>query len=826
MSKQLTLSECRTDTGDKAFSRRTGRFGPTSKSKTLQETRQENNIFVDNPVSSSTTIIINDRCNLGSSREPEDDNDSDSDSSEDYAKEKDVGDARLEASHSNETDDAPTDIAAGPDEAPVQPKIKFPATLKGNKHRSFRADWYKHYNWLEYSRKRNAAYCYPCRFFPTEPGKYWDTFTRIGFNDWKHAMGKNGIIPCHDHCKTHMQAMVSWQEYKRNKESGTSVANRLDAARSYSIKKNRHYLKTILEVLLVCSYQEIALRGHDESKNSSNRGNFIEILKLISSHDEIVKEKLTSGPRNAVYTSPIIQNELLHIMGEMVQDIICYKIREAGLFSILVDESKDISRKEQVTFVLRCIDPKEATTHEYFLTFVEAASLDAESLTQYIVSIITKHQLDLTCIVSQGYDGAAVMSGNCSGVQARLKEFAPYAIYIHCHAHILNLVLVDSVKAVPDATQFFALVESLYVFLSTTKVHVIFLQKQKDLHPHKQTRELQRLCDTRWACRYFSVNSICYTFDAILATLEEVAEDTSDGTKATQAMGLMLQVKSFKFLLCLIIFDKVLSVTKGLSDVLQSISLDLAKAADLVSGTIETLEDFRTDSNWERLFTYIESVAKLHGINIVGHRPSRKRKLPSRLCDAVILESTGSSEAQTTSQEFKVGVYYPVLDAFLLELHERFSGRNVELMKAIHACNPHCSQFLDPEQLQPLAACYNLDSESLNMESRLCKRTLAKRKLKSTSEVFKELLPLKEAFPTLLKVLQIALTICVSSASCERSFSALKRIKTYLRSTMQEERLVNLALLSVEQEISQTVNLEDVIDKFCTADKNRRISLI
>ena len=43
---------------------------------------------------------------------------------------------------------------------------------------------------------------------------------------------------------------------------------------------------------------------------------------------------------------------------------------------------------------------------------------------------------------------------------------------------------------------------------------------------------------------------------------------------------------------------------------------------------------------------------------------------------------------------------------------------------------------------------------------------------------------------------------------------------------MQEKRLVNLALLSVEQEISRALNLEDVIDKFCTADKNRKISLI
>ena len=156
----------------------------------------------------------------------------------------------------------------------------------------------------------------------------------------------------------------------------------------------------------------------------TTRGNFKEILELVASHDEIVKEKLTCRPRNAIYTSPIIQNELLHIMSEMVQSTICCKIREAGLFSILVDETKDISKKEQITFVLRCIDRKEAAIHEYFLTFVEATSLDAKSLTQYIVDTIKKHQLHLTCIVSQGYDGASVMSGHCSGVhRLELKTY-------------------------------------------------------------------------------------------------------------------------------------------------------------------------------------------------------------------------------------------------------------------------------------------------------------------------------------------------------------------------------------------------------------------
>ena len=65
--------------------------------------------------------------------------------------------------------------------------------------------------------------------------------------------------------------MVSWHEYVKNTESGTTVDKRMDVSRAKTISNNRHYLKTILEVLLVCSQQEIALRGHRESVNSLNR---------------------------------------------------------------------------------------------------------------------------------------------------------------------------------------------------------------------------------------------------------------------------------------------------------------------------------------------------------------------------------------------------------------------------------------------------------------------------------------------------------------------------------------------------------------------------
>ena len=83
------------------------------------------------------------------------------------------------------------------------------------------------------------------------------------------------------------------------------------------------------------------------------------------------------------------------------------------------------------------------------------------------------------------------MACTCTGVQKRVREFASNAVYIHCYAHVLNLVLVDSVKSVLTASEFFILLEALYVFVSTSKVHVIFKEKQLLIHLGKQPVELQ-----------------------------------------------------------------------------------------------------------------------------------------------------------------------------------------------------------------------------------------------------------------------------------------------------------------------------------------------
>ena len=135
------------------------------------------------------------------------------------------------------------------------------------------------------------------------------------------------------------------------------------------------------------------------------------------------------------------------------------------------------------------------------------------------------------------------------------------------------------------------------------------------MHPEKSVHELQRLSDTRWACRHNAVNAICCTYDALPSTLQKISNGT-DRAKAIEAAGLLAQVNSFKFLLSLIVFDRVLTCTKSLSDCLQNTQLHLAKAADLVAATISTLEVFRTESEWNKLWAYAEKVAEVNEVEV------------------------------------------------------------------------------------------------------------------------------------------------------------------------------------------------------------------
>ena len=103
--------------------------------------------------------------------------------------------------------------------------------------------------------------------------------------------------------------------------------------------------------------------------------------------------------------------------------------------------------------------------------------------------------------------------------------------------------------------------------------------------------------------------------------------------------------------------------------------------------------------------------------------------------------------------------------------------------------------------MAPLAMQYQtlgINCDRLNVQVTLAKEMLTKASLKDPEDVLDLVLSMKTAFPDLALFGQLVLTMPVS-ANAERSFSALKRVKTYLRSTMAEHRLNNLCIILVSK---------------------------
>ena len=138
---------------------------------------------------------------------------------------------------------------------------------------------------------------------------------------------------------------------------------------------------------------------------------------------------------------------------------------------------------------------------------------------------------------------------------------------------------------------------------------------------------------------------------------------------------------------------------------------------------------------------------------------------------------------------------------------ERFSDLNLALMKSIDSLSPKSNNFLLSDLLAPLHQYQQcLPPGNLHNEITTIKNYLIRNPITEDNNELHDLLeciePVKEAFLLLRECLVIAMTYGTSTATVERSFSSLHRIKTYLRSTMSQERLDNLALLSIERELS------------------------
>lgn len=720
----------------------------------------------------------------------------------------------------------PADISKNPHESPSQPVLKqYPLIKIGDRYRTFKSDWYKKFAWLEFSVIANKAFCFYCRFFSKSDVK--EKSFIMGYNNWKKALYSDAGFQSHNNSITHKECEVKYKSFKQA-SLNKSLPEMLTNHNSKVIEENKHYIKTLAEILLLTCKLEIAQRGHDESKDSVNKGNFLELVDAFSKRDPLFKKKLMETGGNAKYLHSSIQNELLEILGNEVLKTVRDEVNDTGFYAVLADETKDVSKKEQVSIIVRYLHNSEIK--DAFLGFVHADKLNAESLTGIIKDTLLTHGLKLENCVAQAYDGASVMSGNLSGVQSRFKQEVPHAIYVHCYNHVLNLAIVDCCKGIPEFLNFFNMAENLYNFMSNSTVHTEFISVQKKIWPKRQPKELKKLQHTRWSIQHRMCNVLEQTFEAVVCTLHIFATRNTD--RGLDAKGL-LQNLNKTFLVYMISFKEILGVLSKLSDYLQSRDLDYFQANALVEEVINQLSHMREDNNsWQNIWEKVEEMSKETGIatkeNIVE---KRKRSLPARFKE-FFTELQAEDNWQEIENDLKVRCFFTALDRILSELRSRFSDNKVHF-SGLSALQPGHKNFLNITDLLKLASNYELhcpkwDEETLRAECLLLKRMLDRdenRNIKSMLELCNLLQSYYPAFENLLILIKVGLTLPVSTACCERSFSCLKRVKTYLRSSMVNSRLTHISILSIEKNRAKNIDLDKVVFEFGRNHNNRRILL-
>lgn len=656
-----------------------------------------------------------------------------------------------------------------------------------------------------------------------------------GFRDWKNAKGSTGILSTHhEKCSKHHDAVLSWNQYKETVSSNSSVAVHIERGRLRIIQDNRVYVKSLLESILFCCQQGLALRGHREildhaclEETTANVGNFRALMVLLSRNNDIVRQKLTLGPKKATWLGHEIQNSLISFLADKVRLMIKRELQSAQLYTVMADETKDISKSEQLSLVLRYLF--NGNTYERFISFTKCDELNSEAIFSYIIAGLKEMDLDVNNCVSQCYDGASVMSGCNTGVRKRFSEVNPKAVYIHCHAHQLNLALVDSCKSLDHASEFFSLLQSLYNYLSSAIPHALFMKKQQELR--SSVVQLKKLSDTRWSCRYSSIQSILTSFPAIIATLYEISDQSHD--RAIEARGLLYQINSFPFILSLVLLEKIFAVTNNLSQLLQSSVIHFAAAATCISATKTTLNSLRSDKEWDAIWEVAVSLAEKCDISVSPPRTTRTRRPPRQLEESFIITTDVTTYRDATCEQYRTGVYFSTIDVLLTELNDRFSELNISLLRSLEALIPTSTEFLQSSSISPFLLHYQINESSFISESATARNYLQQQGIndytsKTFHDIYNYLSKVHGCFPTILRCYQIALTLGVSTATAERSFSSLRRIKTYLRSTMTDDRLSNMALLYIERELSSKLwnDIEQLVIDFAQQHGNSKISLI
>nr|XP_011460630.1 PREDICTED: zinc finger MYM-type protein 1-like [Fragaria vesca subsp. vesca] len=477
--------------------------------------------------------------------------------------------------------------------------IRDVLTGKGPKNKSkrcFSSDFYTrilpngqkhHRDWLVYSKTLDKAFCFCCKLFKRGPQP--SQLANEGYYDWGHVSGR---LKEHETSAEHVNYYASWCELRIRLEKGTTI----DHGIQEQIKKSKVHWRMVLcrlvSIVKFLAKQNLAFRGSKEKLFEDSNGNFMAAVKMIAEWDLVMKEHIEKKVHHH-YLSHKIQNKLICLLAYEIKSSILKKIKEAKFFSVILDCTPDVSNQEQMTLVIRCVDVSTGPikVEEYFLGFLKVDDTTGQGLFEELQNVLKSFGLDIDDVRGQGYDNGANMRGKHQGVQRRLLDINPRALYTPCGCHSLNLTLCDIANSCEKAKDFFGVIQRIYtIFAHSTK-------RWKMLVDHVTVKglTLKSLSTTRWESRIESVKAIVLQAPQVREALLELAEERDTDSKIrSEAKSLAtFELGKFEFLLGMVIWYDILGKVNIVSKSLQSENMLIDIAMTKIKGLIASFEEYR-----------------------------------------------------------------------------------------------------------------------------------------------------------------------------------------------------------------------------------------
>ncbi|KAE9541874.1 hypothetical protein AGLY_003865 [Aphis glycines] len=594
---------------------------------------------------------------------------------------------------------------------------------------------------------------------------------------------------------------------------------------------------------------------------SLDHGNFLEISILLKKFDVVLNGHLDlvikkskasheSGNKNRGGLLTILSkttiNMVIECIGQEIKTCIAQEVQEAGMFTVELDTTQDISVKDQCSVVLRYVN--KSGIQERLIAIVNCIDSSGKGIFELLKKVLCSNNLNIENCVANSSDGAASMQGQYNGFSTWLGKASPGQMHVWCYSHILNLVISDVTKTPISAATMFSLMKSDTKWWS------------KDL-------SLRRIFGTP----NNSQNALYVEVLISLHAIEDSVQFTLDvRSKATHFKESLLK---YSTLLTAFLYLRIFEITTPFSKYLQTSGMDIQKAYVMVENTVKELKLLKRDEAGLK-----NCVGNF--INTVNIKLDEKNQEENSYTDFIIESELPTLRTRKKKKQFDDRAEdEPIIDPykkFVVEVYNVVMGGVINIMEKRFLSNSKIyadlsclfpSNFNDIKNGLPAEAFDVLVSKLIKFDPEITTDKLRSELIHFSNnwDSLKKNIPesytinhiddednddnddndeynLKKhnncttlltckncalccytllmkynlysnAYSTLTLTYKFLLTLPTTQVACERSFSILKCIKTRLRSTLSDSYLEDFILMAVEKKILNYIDTEEIIDK-------------